>query len=265
MIESRFGCWHSGCKLSYLRYLTFKTLRRFHPKAKIQLFVGTKFRTDNHNWNVEKQDFEDPNAIGKDYIPELSKLNIEVNYVDWFPQYVCNVQSDLFKWWYIKSFGAFYLDTDQIILKSFNTLPLYSDFIYSSYDAISCGRYYPVGVIGASKESEIAGKVMEILPNIIRPNNYNSSGPFGFRQIFESREWKDKMFNAPSYYFYPIAESFDISKIYSGNSKPSKESYALHWYAGHPLSQEFNKKYTEEFAQTSNDTISCLVREMGLI
>jgi len=262
MINLKFGLWHSGCGLSYLRYLTFKTLRYFHPKAKIQLFVGTKFRTDNHDWGEEKQDFEDPSAIQKDYIPELSKLDVEVNYVDWFPQYTPNQASDLFKWWYIKSFGGFYLDTDQIILGNFETLPLDTDFIYSSYNVSSCGLYFPVGVLGASKESEIAGKVMEILPNVINPNDYNSSGPFGFRRIFESRMWKDKTFNAPSIYFYPIAESLDVNKIYNGSFKIPSQSYALHWFAGHPLSQAFNKKYDEDFAKTSNDTISCLIRDM---
>ena len=268
MINLNFGLWHSGCKLSYLRYLTFKSLRHFHPDSKIQLFVGTKYKNDSHNWNVEKQDFENPDSIKKDYIPELSELGVEVHYVDWFGQYSSNVGADMFRYWFVKAFSGFYLDTDQIILKSFNTLPLDVDLIYSGYKALSCGYYFPVGVLGGSKKSEILRVVMKVLPNIISSNNYNSSGPFGFRSILESREcnkWSDKMFNAPSNYFYPIPESYRVNEMYSGSLKVTDESYALHYYLGHPLSQEFNKKYTREFATTSNDTISCLCRKMEII
>jgi DNA-directed RNA polymerase specialized sigma24 family protein len=34
------------------------------------------------------------------------------------------------------------------------------------------------------------------------------------RQVIGTKQWKDKMFNAPSDYFYPVAESFDVEKIY---------------------------------------------------
>ena len=59
-IELKFILWWSGSGLSYLRYLTFKTLRHFHPNAPIQLLVGDVFKKEDHKWNVEKQDFEKP-------------------------------------------------------------------------------------------------------------------------------------------------------------------------------------------------------------
>ena len=265
MIPLNFGLWWSGSKLSYLRYLTFKSLRYFHPKSNIQLFVGTEFRKDGHTWRDEKQEFEEPDGIKKDYIGKLKDLNIEVHRVDWFSQYAPNFQSDFFRYWFLKSYGGFYLDTDQIILRSFAELPLDNDLIYSGYKAQSCGYYTPVGVIGAIKNSEIVDFIMRYLSKFVDINNYNSAGPFMFREVLGHQEWKDKMFNAPSNYFYPISESYMVENIYSGDLKVSNDSFALHWYGGHKLSQEFNKKYTEEFAQKSNDTISRFLRDRGIL
>jgi len=265
MINLAFGLWHSGVKLSYLRYLTFKTLRFYHPDSKIQLFVGDKANNNNHKWGAEKQDFEKPEDIKVDYLEKLKDLNVEVKHVDWFSQYASNYQSDIFRWWYLKNYGSFYLDTDQIILKSFKDLPLDYDFIYSSFTVGSCGVYAPVGVLGSVKN---AGIVNFIFGNIIRfidGNNYNSAGPFMMRDILRIHNWKDKMFNAPSSYFYPIPDSCMVGKIYDGSLKLTNESFALHLFLGHPISQVFNKIYTEEMAKTSNDTISKTLRENGII
>lgn len=265
MIPLHFGLWHGGCKLSYLRYLTFKTLRYFHPNSKISLFIGDKFNNKNHNWNIEKQDFERPEDIKKDYLEKLKELDVEIKHVDWFSQYASNYQSDFFRYFYLHNFSGFYLDTDQIILKSFESLPLENDLIYSGFPASSCGYYIPVGVLGASKESEIVKAMMNELPKLINTNNYNSIGPFGFRKVLESRKWNDRMFNAPSNYFYPVSESHKVNEIYNGTLKLTDESFALHLFLGHPVSQEFNKIYTEEMAKVNNDTISIFLRKKRLV
>ena len=264
MIPLNFGLWWSGCGLSYLRYLTFKSLRHFHPDSKIQLFIGEDFNNEGYKWNVEKQDFEDADSI-KDYLPKLKDLDIEVINVDWFSQYPSNYQSDLFRWFYLNAYGGFYLDTDQIILKSFKSLPLDNDLLYTGYKAKSCGYYTPVGVIGAVKDIEITRVMKELIPKHLDLNNYNSAGPFLFREVLKYKEWKGKMLNLPSHYFYPAAESFMVEKIFNGNLEIPRDSYCLHWFAGHSKSQEFNKKYTEEFAKTGNDIISRKLSELGSV
>ena len=266
MIGMNFGLWWSGSKLSYLRYLTFKSLRHFHPKSKIELFVGSESKKDGHKWwGGEKQEFENPEDIGKDYIEELEGLGVEVHRVDWFSQYHPNFQSDLFRWWYLKSYGGFYLDTDQIILKSFEKLPLDYNLIYSGYKADSCGYYTPVGVIGATSDSKVVDYVFNNLTSYIDVNSYNSAGPFMFREVMCKMKWDEKIFNAPSVCFYPIDDSYKVVDVYSGKFKVPTESFALHWYGGSPKSQEFNKNYNEFFAKNSTDTISCMLKQRGIV
>ena len=263
MIDLNFGLWWSGGKMSYLRYLTFKTLRHFHPHSRITLYVGTKFKNNGYKWNVEKQDFES-DYVKEDYLPKIKELGITVIEVDWFSQYPSNFQSDFFRYWFINQ-GGFYLDCDQIILKSLENVPRDCDFIYSGYQAATCGYYTPVGVLGSSNDCGIVKWMMDILPSIIDVNNYNSAGPFALRHVLTSKMWDDKIFNAPYKMFYPVPESIYVASIYNGSFVMPEESVAIHWYGGAPLSQEFNKKYTEDFALTSNDTISKFLREKELI
>ena len=264
MIPLQFGLFWSGSKLSYLRYLTFKTLRYFHPNAKIQLCVANNCKKDGYQWHDEKQDFE-MELEGEDYLFRLQDLNVEVIKTDKFDNHLPNFQSDFFRWHWLKENGGFYLDTDQIILKPFDTLPLDNELIYSLYGVKSCGAYAPVGCIGAEKGAKIVQAMNDVLPRFLNPNNYNSVGPFLMRDVLMAKYWGDRMFNAPSTYFYPIPDSYLVFKIYEGTLKLSDESYALHEFGGHPMTQEFNKKYTEDFAKTSGDTISRFLREKEII
>ena len=260
MIELKFGLFWSGSKLSYLRYLTFLSLRKAHPNAVIELYTPERSNTDV-SWGIEKQDFQ--TYDGPCYLDKVIDLNVKIIRSDLFPTYAPNFQSDFFRWWWLYNNGGFYLDTDQIIIKSFEGLPLDSELIYSMYRAHTCGVYAPVGVIGAEKKSPVVKYIMDKMTDHYDPSVYNSIGPFMFRDEMTNKmeDWKDRrLFNAPPSYFYPVPESYMVQKLYEGETHIVSEAFALHWFGGHPRSQEFNNKYSEEMAETSNDTISSLKR-----
>jgi hypothetical protein len=270
MIPLKFGLFWSGTNLSFLRFLTFVSLRKHHPNAEIELWVSSKSNSAT-KWKGETQDFQRERESSDSsypicYISELEALDIKVIKKDLFPTYAPNYQSDFFRWWWLYNNGGFYLDTDQIILKPFNDLLGAGDFIYSMYGAISCGIYSPVGVIGSKKHNHLIKEIMFELPNCYDANNYNSLGPFMFREIFNknSERWakKCKLFNAPPSYFYPFAESRLIKNAYNSNIHLTGESYALHWFGGHNTSQEFNKSFTEQSLFENEDTISLLSRPL---
>jgi len=265
LIPLQFGLFWAGGPMSYLRYLTFKSLRHFHPHSKIELYISEEYVAEV-NWFGEKQDFQDIKD-SKNYIEELNDLSVEIKVFNSYGDFAPNFQSDFFRWWYLSEYGGFYLDIDQIITKSFHSLPLENDFIYSAYDAKSCNKYYPVGVVGCKKDSVLLKEVYDLLPQYADFNNYNSLGPNMFKSVYTSKKWRENHFNAPSGYFYPVPESYLVKELYGGEThlKAFKDSYACHWFGGHPLSQEFNKKYTEEFAQSSNDSLSVFMREKGII
>ena len=266
MIDLKFGLFWSGAPLSYLRYLTFKTLRHYHPDSEIELYISKEYVKDGFSWNVEKQDFlyEGEKETCNDYINQLDALNIKVVETDQFSNYPPNFQSDFFRWWWLKNNSGFYLDTDQIILKSFDDLPRDTGLIYSCYQARSCGTYAPVGCIGANKP-HVVDFTYDIMHKFYDKDTYNSLGPFMFAYVLQMKPWKSITNLGPDY-FYPIPDSYLVPHIYVGNLKvDSSLSYALHWFGGHPKSQEFNNKYTEEFSKTSKDSISVFLRDNNLI
>lgn len=266
MIPLQFALFWCGTKLSYLRYLTFKSLRHFHPDSKIELYVSEEANLGIHRWGTERQDFEIKEKECKDYIDELPKLGIAVNRVKCVgsPDYCAILQADLFRWIWMRDNGGFYLDTDQIITKSFSGLNLDNEFIYSRYMEPQCGDYLPVGVLGLEKGSQIADIVLSTIGSCYSPNNYNSSGPFMMREAI-GRISLARAFNAPSYYFYPIHTSMNVGHIYGGNFVPDPKTYAIHWYGGHPKSQEFNRNYSEEFARVSTDVLSVFLRRENIL
>lgn len=265
MIPLQFILFWSGTSLSYLRYLTFKSLRHFHPNAKIYLFHSDRSNSKRNNWLHERQDFQ-KGIDGKNYIDDLMDLDVEIIKADYYgsPDWCPVFQSDIFRWEWMKENGGFYLDTDQIILKSFDSLPLESEFIYCRYMEKQCGDYLPIGVLGLEKGSPISDIAITMAKKIYTPENYNSSGPFMMRYAIGFMNLSNA-FNAPYEYFYPVNSSADVWKIYNGDFNPSKGSYSVHWFGGHPNSQKFNKEYTEEFAKTSNDSISVFARENKII
>lgn len=263
-IPLQFGLFWSGSKLSYLRYLTFASLRHFHPKSDISLYVSMEFNKGIHSWGREQQDFE--SDFEKDYLEELPKINVNVIPIQAIgsSDYCPILQSDLFRWVWMRDNGGFYLDTDQIVMRSFDSLPLDNEFIYCRYMEPQCGDYCPTGVLGLEKDSKLADIAIATVMDSYSPTNYNSSGPFMLRKMM-SKIHVPRSFKSPSQYFYPIHTSNDVWKIYEGIINPSWETYCLHWFGGHPMSQEFNKKYTEEFSKTSKDFISKYVRSIGIV
>jgi|GEM_PF-2271219 len=260
MIPLKFGLFWSGTELSYLRFLTFVSLRKHHPDAEIELYLSKQSAKDI-KWGVEKQDFQREGRLFTDYIPALSKLGVKVVESNLFPTYAPNYQSDLFRWWWLYNNGGYYLDTDQIILRPFYSLPDV-DFIYSIYRAQSCGIYAPVGVIGAKKYCPVVKQIMNEMMDCYDPKDYNSLGPFMFRDLFSKHreEWESEnvLFNAPPNYFYPIPESYLINKVYEDVIHITQESYALHWYGGHPQSQRFNEFYDCNSCKAGRNTIDIL-------
>jgi len=265
MIALNFGLWWSGSKLSYLRYLTFKSLRHFHPHSRIRLYMNDQF---NNQGAGSSQEYTNPDKVTEDYLPKLEELGVEIIKVKYFSEYSPNHQSDWFRWWFLKYEGGFYLDTDQIILKSFKTLPLRKNsFIYSCYDIKSSfaqsGKFAPVGVLGATTNSKTVDYIYKILEIYYDPMNYNCLGPLMFLDLVN--KGKIKGFNAPSSYFYPAAICDKTDKYFNGRAEFTEDNLSFHWFGGFDLSQRFNRAYTEEFSKTSNDTISRFLRKEKII
>jgi len=270
MIPLNFGLlWSANTKMSYLRYLTLKTLRYFHPHSRIMLYIASSYKKIKSG-NIGDQEYRNSEGITKDYIGELEKIGVEIIPLRLFGDMEPNFISDMFRYWYLKQYSGYYLDTDQIILRSFHTLPLkrHHKFVYSDYDVVSKfawdNHFCPVGVLGAMKDSKILRYVSEHIMDYYNADDYSSIGPLMMYNVLQKVD-KTEAFNAPSCYFYPAPICDYMKKVFSGDLMLTKDNYALHWYGGYCESQKFNKAFTEKFARKSNDTISRFLREKKII
>lgn len=270
MIDLNFGLFWSGAPMSYLRYLTFKTLRHFHPHSRIILFTSSKFRKNkNGQRNSALQEFDDNSWIKTNYMEKLEKLGVEIVNANISNKYYPYQQADFFRWSFLRHDGGIYLDPDQIILKSFKSLPLKDyKFLYSSYKISSPfalnGEFTPIGVLGASRDSNMVKHVSSVINNYFEENNYNSIGVLMMNAVLKNIDLSEA-FNAPPDYFYPIPICDRMKGIFDGSFEIKDDSFALHWYGGYDPSQTFNRSYTEEFAKTSNDSISKWLRKNKII
>lgn len=269
MILLNFGLFWSGAKLSYLRYLTFKTLRHFHPHSRIQLFTSKKCKRDVVAGNPVHE-FSHPDLVTKDYLPKLKDLNIEIIPINIFQNCFPHQQADMWRWIFLKEYGGIYLDPDQIILRSFEALPLkQNDFMYSAYDVDSPfwtanSEFCPIGVLGSKRESKAVNYICKNILSYFSENNYNAIGVIMMADVLKKIDLT-RSFNAPSHYFYPADICDKMQGIYDGSMAFKRDTFAVHWYGGYQPSQNFNKGFTEEFAQTSRDSISTFLRKSRLI
>ena len=271
MILLNFGLFWCGAKLSYLRYLTFKTLRHFHPRSRIQLFISSRFRSEVVDGNPP-QEYSHKNLVSKDYIRNLRDLNVEVvpyNVSSNPDKYFPYQQADIFRWMFLRNYGGVYLDPDQIILRSFNSIPIknckfmYSDYKIDSPYAVG-KRFCPIGVLGASTDSKVVAYMNKNILSYYNSNNYDAMGVSMMRDVLGKVDLSES-FNAPANYFYPAPICDRMQGVYDGTLEINDTNYALHWFGGYAPSQEFNLKYTEEFAKTSNDSISRFLRKEKII
>lgn len=268
MINKTFHFFWSGNHLSYLRYLTFKTCRMFHPDFKMVLHHSEDSSKNTENWVREKQDFQ--SDMGKNYLDKLKDLNVEIRTNNSYTQYAPVFQADLIRWEVLRTEGGVYLDTDQIIVKDFSTL-LNCDMFFCIYYLPDGQLYCPIGVLGSRANQWIPTEIVKIIKEHLNTSAYQSIGPPFFRKFiisFLPQILTDRtIINYPQQVFYPlpIPDNF-CDKLYTGQINFNLNYiFAIHWFGGFDLSHNFNAKYTEEFAKNSNDSISVLLRQIGAL
>jgi len=246
----------AGGPLSYLRHMTLVTFRNHHPDWDMRLWWSDDGgRSHAVGWDVEEQDFQ--SDAGKDYFiksVDVADLYEYPHHLDKAPNY----RSDFFRWEILHEFGGWYLDLDQIILRPFDELCAHA-FVYAEY-----GGYTPVGVIGSAPGLTFVAEMVEGCARHYDPSDYNSIGPWLMWKTL-----RDSAFNGidalnSSTLFYPVPLSSSVDLIYDGSFKNPSGSYALHWFGGHPFSQEFNRTYSPEVAAKGKDFISRYLRSEGL-
>jgi len=224
--------WSKGVKLTYLRYLAYKTFKDLHPDWQI-MFHLVEGCSNEKTWEG-KEELEFMTNTGTDYLKKVAKTDLIYDKVD---RILPNYASDLLRWQSLYVFGGFYFDLDQIFVKSFNTLTDY-DIVWGG-DKINYS-----GVVGMFKRCPIALEMYNRVGEKLKegPKSYCEAGNWLWDKYITANPIQFyQAYRTPMRYFYPIEQSFMMQEYYLGKVLDLSDSYAVHWFGGHPDSQKFNR------------------------
>lgn len=271
----------SGEKLSFLRYLTFLSFRKYHPDWKIIMYTSKKNLFDKNLWEHESiyQDFFFYHK--EDYRSKLLDLNIEIR--DWNPDFIDIQQlseshkADICRWQMLSENGGIFFDTDILFIKNIN----------SFYDSLSeinlCIPFFretfPIGVIYSSPNNVLIAKTLRKALKNFKINSYGSAGAGAFLKCLIGSETitnKDPLKTISKRYpnmklsimkkeiFYPY-DYRKLKKLYNKtNSTIPDECLGIHWYGGNKRSQKFNSYLTSENISKEINTLGFYCKKVYL-
>jgi len=271
--------WSSGVPMSPLRFLTLASFRRLHPDWKITLAISHQGQwqpwqtRERQDWMSTVETFCDWPKYCKDYGVELctappdETLGIAPNHV-----------SDMVRWDLLRA-GGWYFDMDIMFVRPLDNWLLGSDFVVGCFvagnkqsDYVPCMPWSTevlsyVGVIGAESRSPYVAIIRDEVRRRYCPSHYDCIGPEILRVLGDklsdtTRRTGSKIQFPHHDYFYPVWRSDDVGQIWSGEFQPSDDTIGIHWYGGHPKTQEYMAGYRD--MATAPDSISRLARELGI-
>jgi hypothetical protein len=264
-------------KLSYLRYLTLYSFRKFNPDWKIKLFKP-KYLTENLTWNTH----ENKEKYDRDlcYFNKLEELNIEIEEVDFNKFGLSNDmsevhKSDFFRLQYLANNGGIWTDMDIIFFKSMDKANFNLQFL-SKLESIFCittftntYNFHSIGFLGSKPKNEPFAFLYEKAKLKYDKNRYESIGSDLYIKEFPSvdfieKVFKNKVINLTMDQVYHL-NSFNIDKIYN-NSLRYQDVYnrgiGCHWYAGAPVSNKWENILDETNYNLYDNNLTKLIEKV---
>lgn len=239
--------------MSWLRYMTLETFVYYHKNWDINLYL---YETGQNNklWSTHNtQDFF--NFEGKDYLNKIYDLPINIK--EWIlpkdlkERYGDITPSQASNFFKFKILGeekfSVYADLDIIFVNNIDSL--IKDIVKSgSTNAICFNGYFSIGFLVSLEKDIMFGNIYEEMKSTFNKKEYQGSW-FHILNSHKSLESLNNSFGGQSYnldmdLFYKI-DSFNIDKIWESGESLSNKQLGVHWYAGHPLSQEWNNKLSD--------------------
>lgn len=277
MIPKRIFFYWGGTKLSWMRYMTLYSFRKFNPYWEIVLYLSNN--VGEKKWlGVEKQDYLEYNGV--DYIDKIKDLNVKIKNINFDEFDKLNKlnpvhQSDMFRYYELYKNGGFYCDMDVLFFKSidnfYNKIKDYDTIIHQNKN------YITIGFLGSSENNQYFKDIFNFGLNDVKDDNYqsygvdliyklfngNRSNPLIFNKINDKyKDLKIKNINDNLIYKYDwtkinlvFSNSFNISDF-------DNESIGYHWFGGSPISQKYNNILNENNYMEYNMTFVNIVKKI---
>jgi len=251
--------------LPLMRYLTLKTFSYYNPQWKMILHVPevkdtpiTWLSYENKTGNSGENYY---NRIST--IPALTVSVVgEAAYGPRFTNMSDVHRADLIRYGLIHNSGGIWSDMDILYIKP---IPMSSDthesYIVGYTEGRGTDHEFPVGFLASKPGSSLFGAIKNEVERSYNPNAYEAMGcVLLYRHLVHNASSVGIL---PASTVYPLEVS-QISSIFNpgGNVDIAKESFGVHWYAGHPIAGEFVKRMNFASDFVNDDAwISRVLRE----
>ena len=251
--------------MSWLRYMTLYSFRKFNPDWEMELHVSHIDKKDK-SWNgYEAQDFH--SYKGKNYLPEVEKLGIKIKECPVFADGACASQnSNFFKWNELAANGGIYSDMDILFVKPieeyYNNIKDLKTGISYSTDIVHPGHggHYSIGFMFSSGENMFFKDIFNFSMEHYDLKSYQGAGVDVLYKMLERNQGMKPYGNGLSYIpmdiVYPWRHYQQRDFFHSCHTELPEETIGIHWYAGHPEAQEFNNNISPDTLCDYNNTMS---------
>lgn len=249
-----------GSKLSYLRYLSIESFRLHNPDWKIVVHVPSVLSQAAPSWDTFQQK---SSSVVEDYfhkIPANEIMRHDFDNYD-FDNHAHEVhKSDFLRWKLLAEHGGVWSDIDILYSRSMNCLQS-NNAVNAGVDTVLCPLVPPkkhtVGFLMSSQNNEFCHWMHATSRSEYNPNIYQCMGSDILNKNFPTYNSFHQQFPSNQFLFlenkavYSIT-SKEIDRFFSVVNNDIKKKInsssviGFHWFAGHPISQEFENKLTDQ-------------------
>lgn len=267
-------------KMSYMRYMTIKSFKKFNPDWSVHLYMPKHVSTEKTWKDVDgfhKQDSSDI-KLEEDYLPRLLEEEaVKVIKVDFTGSIYENAseahKGDVVRWNTLYNVGGMWSDMDIIHIKSINELFQNNSQSELDTDSIVCfdHRHESLPAIGCTITRPGNKLFQDIIANMAShydPLKYESIGSRLFQKIAPNMQEIQNKYNVKvsnldvnAFFLY---DWNNLDKVYESNnfSELYNNSIGLHWYGGHPSSRDFNAKLNHKNYHNFNNTLTEAIKHV---
>lgn len=262
-------------KLSYLRYMSVYSFRKLNPDWKIKIHVPGVLSMIAPTWGSDEQ----KNAgIENNYWSKLNNLNVEIVEIPPFNNFDNNAhevhKSDYYRWELLCSEGGVWSDIDIVYINPMNNMlenvPQEKN-IDAGFSRYAKKGKYAIGFMLASAGNTFFKKIHELSNTHYDASKYQS---IGSELINNNWNCPEKLIKQnPNNTFllmdekcvYPI---INIPRFFDPMDDKLKailkdsNVLGLHWFAGHPKSQQFESAIDKSNVDQFDNILSAAIKQI---
>lgn len=260
--------------LSFLRYLTVYSFRKFNPGWQIRYYYPKiKYRGEK-TWHTPEHStgFKGDSYLERLLAMEIEKIEVDLNELGVENRMPESFKADFLRWHLLATAGGLWSDFDIIYFKPMESLYLNSE-ANKQIDTLVClddNRldYYKhsIGFLMASADNNFYQFISNQAKQNLDLKNYQSSGSNVLNTYFPNMLTlknsfpKLKIANLKMETVYPINDRL-IPRLYRTEDLTSitGDTIGIHWYAGHPEAGHCENLMTENNYQDHPNVISGII------